>query len=35
MRPESGRFRLAIQLWRRLPVWLTRLLGPWIVRGIP
>ncbi|MCS7303600.1 MAG: FemAB family PEP-CTERM system-associated protein [Thermoguttaceae bacterium] len=35
MRPESGRFRLAIRLWRRLPVWLTRLLGPWIVRGIP
>lgn len=35
MRPESSRFRLAIRLWRRLPVWLTRVLGPWIVRGIP
>ncbi len=35
MRPESGRFSLAIRLWRRLPVWLSRLLGPWIVRGIP
>lgn len=35
MRPDSGRFGVAIRVWRHLPVWLTRILGPWIVRGIP
>lgn len=35
MRPDSPRFRALIQIWRRLPVWLTRWIGPWIVRGIP
>lgn len=35
MRPESGRFRVAVRVWRRLPVWFTRCLGPRIVRGIP
>lgn len=35
MRPENARYRLAIRVWKRLPVWLTRLLGPPIVRGIP
>lgn len=35
MRPENSKYGLAIRAWRRLPVWLTRLLGPTIVRGIP
>lgn len=35
MRPESGKYRLLIAAWRRLPVFLTRLIGPWLVRGIP
>jgi len=35
MRPDNPRYRRFIGLWRRLPVWLTRLLGPRIVRGIP
>ena len=35
VRPDNPRFRLFIALWRRLPVRLTRLLGPGIVRGIP
>lgn len=35
MRPSSGRFDKVIALWQRLPVWLTRLIGPEIVRGIP
>jgi FemAB-related protein (PEP-CTERM system-associated) len=35
MRPDNPRFGLLIRLWRRLPVWLTRLLGPPVVRGIP
>jgi FemAB-related protein (PEP-CTERM system-associated) len=35
MRPENGRYRLAIRAWRRLPVSVTRWIGPRIVRGIP
>jgi FemAB-related protein (PEP-CTERM system-associated) len=35
MRPEHPRYQLLIRLWQRLPVWLTRLIGPRIVRGIP
>lgn len=35
MRPENGKYRLAIRLWQRLPVSVTRLIGPPIVRGIP
>ena len=32
---DDDRFDLAVRLWRKLPVWLTRLAGPTIVRGIP
>jgi FemAB-related protein (PEP-CTERM system-associated) len=35
MRPDSDRHQRLIRIWRRLPLWLTRLLGPQIVRGIP
>jgi FemAB-related protein (PEP-CTERM system-associated) len=35
MRPESPRYQRLIRIWQRLPVGLTRLLGPRIVRGIP
>jgi FemAB-related protein (PEP-CTERM system-associated) len=35
MRLESGKYARAVALWRRLPVWMTRRLGPMIVRGIP
>lgn len=35
MRPDNARYRLMIRLWQRLPVPLTRLIGPPIVRGIP
>ena len=34
-RPENPRFRRAIAVWQKLPVPLTRLIGPPIVRGIP
>ena len=34
-RPESSKYGRAIRTWSRLPVWLTRLIGPSIVRGIP
>lgn len=35
MRPDNPRFGRAIRLWQKLPVRLSRLLGPLIVRGIP
>jgi len=35
MRPEGGKYDKLIRLWQKLPVWLTRLIGPPIVRGIP
>lgn len=35
LRPDNAKFSLAIRTWQRLPVWLTRLIGPSIVRGIP
>ena len=35
VRPDSGKYRRRIETWQKLPVWLTRLIGPPIVRGIP
>lgn len=35
VRPDNSSYGLAIRVWKRLPVWFTRLIGPWIVRGIP
>jgi serine/alanine adding enzyme len=35
MRPDSTRNQRLIRIWQRLPVWLTRQLGPLVVRGIP
>jgi FemAB-related protein (PEP-CTERM system-associated) len=35
MRPENRKFQLAIRMWQQLPVPVTRILGPMIVRGIP
>jgi FemAB-related protein (PEP-CTERM system-associated) len=35
MRPDNPRYQRAIRLWQRLPVALTRRVGPLIVRGIP
>jgi FemAB-related protein (PEP-CTERM system-associated) len=35
MDPTNPRFRLAIELWKRLPVFATRALGPFIIRDIP
>lgn len=33
--PDSPKFRLMIAIWQRLPVWLTRLIGPAIVKNLP
>lgn len=35
MRPDNPRYHRVIRIWQRLPVWLTQLIGPPIVRGIP
>jgi serine/alanine adding enzyme len=35
VRPESGKFRLATRIWQRLPLCVTRRLGPIIAKGIP
>jgi serine/alanine adding enzyme len=35
LRPDNPRFRLAIEAWKRLPVPITKLLGPRIIRKIP
>ncbi len=31
---DNPKYRLAIRLWRKMPVWLTRAVGPRVVRGI-
>jgi FemAB-related protein (PEP-CTERM system-associated) len=33
--PKNSKFQLAIQTWQRLPIGLTRVLGPRLVRNIP
>jgi FemAB-related protein (PEP-CTERM system-associated) len=33
--PKNPRFAVAIEVWKRLPVWVATLLGPPIVRSIP
>ncbi len=35
MRPDNPKYEHAIRIWKKLPVALTRLLGPPIVRGLP
>jgi len=35
MRPDNPRYQRFIRLWQRLPVAVTRVIGPAIVRGIP
>jgi FemAB-related protein (PEP-CTERM system-associated) len=31
LRPDSGKFRLMVAVWKRLPLWLARALGPRII----
>lgn len=35
MRPDNPRYQRLVRIWQRLPLRLTRLIGPGIVRGIP
>lgn len=32
---DTGNLSRAVELWRRLPLWVTRIAGPALVRGIP
>lgn len=34
-RPNSGKYDAMISAWQKLPVWVTKLIGPSIVRGVP
>jgi FemAB-related protein (PEP-CTERM system-associated) len=34
-RPDNPRYRRMIRIWRRLPIGVTRFIGPLVVRGIP
>lgn len=33
--PSNPKYQLAIAVWRRLPVWLTKVIGPGIVKNLP
>ncbi|GAB6164131.1 FemAB family PEP-CTERM system-associated protein [Thermostilla marina] len=35
VRPDNPKYQRAVRLWKRLPVWFTRIVGPVVVRGIP
>ena len=35
MRPENPRYQRFIRMWQRLPLAVSRVVGPLIVRGIP
>lgn len=35
LNPRNSKYRMAIRAWQRLPVPITKALGPWIVRSIP
>jgi serine/alanine adding enzyme len=35
LNPDNPKFRLAVAVWKRLPVWLTRLIGPPVVKYLP
>ncbi|MBC7193121.1 FemAB family XrtA/PEP-CTERM system-associated protein [Marinobacter sp.] len=35
LNPDNPKFRVLIAVWKRLPVWVTRIMGPMIVRNLP
>lgn len=35
LNPDNPKFKLAIAIWQRLPVWLTQLIGPPVVKYLP
>ena len=35
LKPDNPKFKLAINVWQQLPVFLTRIVGPFIVKDLP
>jgi FemAB-related protein (PEP-CTERM system-associated) len=35
LNPANPKFEQAIAIWRRLPLWVTRVVGPWLSRQLP
>lgn len=35
VRPNNPKYERLVRMWQKMPVWMSRLLGPWIVSGIP
>jgi serine/alanine adding enzyme len=35
LNPSNPKYKLVISIWKKLPVWLTRLVGPAIVKNLP
>jgi len=35
LNPKNPKYQLAIRMWKKLPLWLTRILGPGIVKNLP
>jgi FemAB-related protein (PEP-CTERM system-associated) len=35
LNPGNPKYRAAIRVWQRLPITVTKVLGPWVVRNIP
>lgn len=35
LKPDNPKFQLAIALWRKMPIWLTKVIGPPIVKNLP
>jgi FemAB-related protein (PEP-CTERM system-associated) len=33
--PKNPKFRMAVEMWKRLPLWAANTIGPAVVRGIP
>jgi len=34
-RPDNPKYRRKVEMWKRLPLWLTRLIGPHVSRNLP
>ncbi len=35
MNPDNPKYKLVISIWQKLPVWLTKIIGPAIVKSLP
>ncbi|HMY38296.1 MAG TPA: hypothetical protein PK011_03145, partial [Marinagarivorans sp.] len=35
LNPDNPKYKLIINIWKKLPVWLTKIIGPPIVANLP